>query len=413
MRFMHTYWCSLFVAAAMLIAGTAWAQEQAPKGWLGADLQDVGKEEADKLGWDAPRGAKVRASSPGSPADKAGLKSGDIIVAVDRIQIDTASEVIAAIEAKRPGVEVQLSVLSGGRERRVTATLAERPRARAADATAVPHLMLDTGGHMATVTGIAFTPDGKQIVSASIDKTVRVWDVETGKTVRMIRGEAASGDWGRIDAIALSPDGRWLAAGGKLHGTDRAIANAIRLYDFASGKLDTLLKGHEDVVSALAFSSDGTRLISGSADKTAIIWDLANRQQVLRLSGHLGVVAAVSFSADGVRAVTGSGDATLRLWSAADAKLIAEMTEHKKLLPDNWVGGGGVASLAVSPDDHLIASGSTDGQNPLVGRPNGKARAPVRRAVRDAKFGRRNVAALQPRWALAAFNPAKPRLPGL
>src|SRR5262245_15151022 len=208
---MGALWRSLLVSAALLVSGVVWAQELG-HGWLGVELQDVTKEEADKLGWDAPRGAKVSAASPGSPADKAGVKAGDIVVAIERTQIDTASELNAAIDAKGPGAQVLLSVLSAGRERRVTATLAERPAQQAEVVTAL-HLMLDAGGHTAPVTGVAFTPDGKRVVSASIDKTVRVWSLETGKTVRMIRGDARR-DWGNIDAMVLSPDGHWLALGG-------------------------------------------------------------------------------------------------------------------------------------------------------------------------------------------------------
>ena len=190
---MHAAW-NWLVVAAVLLTGTALAQDPAPKGWLGAELQDVSKDEADKLGWDAPRGAKVRSASAGSPADKAGVKAGDIIVAVDRAQIDTASELNAAIEAKRPGAEILLGVLSGGRERRVTATLAERPKAQQAKGTAL-HLMLDTGGHRGIIGGLAFTPDGREIVSAGLDKVVRVWDWKSGKTVRTIRGQVGLEPW--------------------------------------------------------------------------------------------------------------------------------------------------------------------------------------------------------------------------
>ena len=119
-----------------------------------------------------------------------------------------------------------------------------------------PVLQLDTGGHMAVIKGIAFTPDGRQLVSASEDKTIRVWDLASGKTVRTIRGESAPGQRGKVYAMALSPDGKWLAAGGWLAGT-REESDAIRLYEFASGKLVALLKGHTDVVSCLAFSPDG------------------------------------------------------------------------------------------------------------------------------------------------------------
>ena len=77
-------------------------------------------------------------------------------------------------------------------------------------------LQLDTGGHMAVIRGLAFTPDGKFIVSAGDDKVIRVWDWRTGKTVRTIRGQSGRGQEGKIYAMALSPDGRWLAAGGYL-----------------------------------------------------------------------------------------------------------------------------------------------------------------------------------------------------
>jgi light-regulated signal transduction histidine kinase (bacteriophytochrome) len=94
---------------ALLICGTASAQES--KGWLGADVQDVTKAEADKLKWDAPHGAKIGVVAAGSPAEKAGLKTGDLILAIDRSFVDTSSDVAAAVAAKRPGDEVRLGAL--------------------------------------------------------------------------------------------------------------------------------------------------------------------------------------------------------------------------------------------------------------------------------------------------------------
>jgi PDZ domain len=115
-------------ASAPLLIGTASAQEL--KGWLGADVQDVSKAEADKLGWDAPRGAKVGVVASGSPAEKAGLKTGDIILSIDRAVIDTSSEADTAVNAKRPGDAILLQVLSNGKERRVSVTTTATAHAR-------------------------------------------------------------------------------------------------------------------------------------------------------------------------------------------------------------------------------------------------------------------------------------------
>jgi WD40 repeat protein len=93
--------------------------------------------------------------------------------------------------------------------------------------------MLNTGGHTLPIVGISFTPDGRQLVSASEDKTIRVWDLATGKTVRTIRGESTLGIQGKIYAMALSPDGKWLAVGG--WNSEQSVFNefGIRLYDSA------------------------------------------------------------------------------------------------------------------------------------------------------------------------------------
>jgi len=223
-----------------------------------------------------------------------------------------------------------------------------------------PFPQLDTGGHTAGIRGIAFTPDGKRLVSASEDKVIRVWDLQAGKTVRTIRGES-SRKMGRIFALALSPDGKWLAVGGDFGSsvsTESEKNQPIRLYDFNNGKLVALLNGHTAVVRALAFSADGSRLISGSSDNTAIIWDSGTKpgvkvpkpKRLLRLEGHKADVFSVAFSSDGSRAVTGSYDKDLRLWRVSDGALIAAMTGH----------GDKVMSLAFARNG-TIASGDISG----------------------------------------------------
>ena len=267
--------------------------------------------------------------------------------------IDNSADVDAYLAGKQPGTELRLQVLSAGRERRVTATLAARPGPRVvANNNDVPVLMLDTGGHMAVVKGIAFTPDGSQLVTAAEDKLVRVWDWKSGKTVRIIRGNVGPGTEGQIYGMALSPNGRWLATGGWMSIPGQP-GHMARLYDFSTGKLVTLLKGHTNIVNNLAFSPDSRKLISGGSDYQAIIWDLDNLRLQHRLVGHTDIIHAVAFTPDGARAVTGSNDTTLRLWNVSDGKMIAEMRGHKGKI---W------NAIGIRQSDGMIASGDHEGE---------------------------------------------------
>jgi WD40 repeat protein len=216
-------------------------------------------------------GPDVVRTRPGSPAEKAGLKPGDIIDLIDGMEVESRAAFEAAVDAKRPGAEVRLRLLSGGRERRITATLAQAPKLGAGTAREVPHLMLDTGGHMAQVRDIAFTPDGKYVVSAGDDKVIRLWDWQAGKTVRTLRGQTDQGNEGKLMAMALSPDGRWLAAGGWMDTSSASTpcCGDIRLYDFATGEVVALLKGHTSTVIGLAFSRDSKFISSLLLDGTA------------------------------------------------------------------------------------------------------------------------------------------------
>ncbi|MGD9868558.1 MAG: WD40 repeat domain-containing protein, partial [Hyphomicrobiales bacterium] len=214
---------------------------------------------------------------------------------------------------------------------------------------AEPLLQLDTGGHMALVRSVLFTSSG-ELVSASDDKAIRVWDLESGRTLRTLRGQAAEGNSGKIYALALSPDGRLLAAAGRMRegaGGD----HPVRLYDFASGRIVALLRGHSDAVLSLDFSPDGTRLVSAGADDTAILWDVANLRFLRRFSGHGGDVNAVRFARKGAAIATASDDKTARLWRISDGAVLGTMTGHADK----------VIALAVSPRDGSIATAGFDG----------------------------------------------------
>ncbi|KAJ7862119.1 WD40-repeat-containing domain protein [Mycena olivaceomarginata] len=146
-------------------------------------------------------------------------------------------------------------------------------------------------------------------------------------------------------SVAFSPDGTRIASG--------SDDKTIRLWDAATGQqVGEALAGHTDSVWSVAFSPDGTRIASGSYDKTIRLWDAATGQQVGEaLAGHTDSVWSVAFSPDGTRIASGSYDKTIRVWDAAIGQQVGEaLAGHT----------GSVNSVVFSPDGTRIASGSDD-----------------------------------------------------
>lgn len=213
-----------------------------------------------------------------------------------------------------------------------------------------PILQIDTGGHKATIRDVIFTRDGKYLISASDDKTMRVWDVISGEVVRVIRGHIGQGNDGQLFAAALSPNNRLLAVGGWLHPECEGQCGNIRLIDFQTGEILGLLKGHTNVILGLTFSPDSRRLLSGSFDDTARIWDVTSGKSLHVIEEHSDHIYAVAFSPDGDRVVTGSDDDTLKLWNSTSGELLADMKGHE----------GDVVTADFTPDGTYILSGSRD-----------------------------------------------------
>lgn len=195
-------------------------------------------------------------------------------------------------------------------------------------------------GHTARVGSIAFVPSGDRLVSVSNDGTLRVWDVATGKPLRLYRIEKCRGE------AALSPDGRAVAAS-----ADRTVV----LLDLKDGKAGQAgVREFEQVdsgfVGGLRFSPDGRRLASANHDFSAVLWDVETGRLVQRLQGHQDQVRGVAFHPSGSRVVTGSYDRTVRIWDLPSGKPVRVLKGH----------GKPVLAVAVSPDGTTVLSGGFD-----------------------------------------------------
>ncbi|MGB8293955.1 MAG: WD40 repeat domain-containing protein, partial [Polyangia bacterium] len=191
-------------------------------------------------------------------------------------------------------------------------------------------------GHTGWVTAVAALPDGKRALSGSEDKTLRLWDLETGQCLRTLDGHTAS-----VTAVAVSP-GKHALSGGK--------DNTFKLWDLETGQCLRTMEGHTDVVLAVAPLPDGKRAISGSWDKTLKLWDLETGQCLRTLEGHTGWVKAVAALPDGKSAISGSGDKTLKLWDLETGQCLRTLEGHTNY----------VEAIAPSSDGKRVLSGSED-----------------------------------------------------
>lgn len=235
-------------------------------------------------------------------------------------------------------------------------------------------------GHSDRILSVAFSPNGQMLASGSADRTIRLWNPHTGKSLKTLQGHR-SWVWG----IAISPDNKFLASGSYDH--------TVKVWDLESGECSQTLQGHPSSVLAVRFSPDGKTLFSSGYDKIVKhwkletgeclntweadssnrvwtmalssnsqhlatggddnyikLWDIETGSCLRILSGHSHPVVSLVFTPNGDRLISGSSDRTIKIWDIFSGTCIETLQGHS-----HWV-----ASLALSQDARTLISGSWD-----------------------------------------------------
>ena len=198
-------------------------------------------------------------------------------------------------------------------------------------------LIRTLAGHSDAVSGVALSGDGRLAVSASADKTLKVWEVESGRELRTLAGHSDS-----VHGVAVSGDGRLAVSA--------SDDNTLKVWDLESGRELRTLHGHTGAVTGVAVSGDGRLAVSASADNTLKVWEVESGRELRTLEGHTVHVTGVALSGDGRLAVSASEDKTLKVWDVESGRELRTLAGHTDP----------VYGVAVSADGRLAVSASDD-----------------------------------------------------
>ncbi|KAI9357627.1 WD40-repeat-containing domain protein, partial [Zopfochytrium polystomum] len=188
-------------------------------------------------------------------------------------------------------------------------------------------------------TDICFSPDGKLLATASLDRTVRYWEVQSGRNEVFV---PPTPRYMTTRNAALSPDGSLILV---------ASEKVVQVWDVATATKCGVLEGHSDFVRWIAFSRDGKLVVTASQDCSLRTWDVQTRKEVACFTGHTGPVWTAEFSPDGLTVASGGEDKAIRVWNATTGwRLIKILGRHK-----HWI-----LAVSFSPDGKWMASSSRD-----------------------------------------------------
>ncbi len=197
------------------------------------------------------------------------------------------------------------------------------------------------GGHRGAIESLDVSPDGTRVVTASWDRTLKVWDTDTGLELATLVGHADV-----VTCCAFGPDGQRVLSGSK--------DTSCRVWDWATGRTDLVFEAHDWPIVDCAVSPDGSTAASGSGTVTGgdvvLVWDRSSGQVVSTLRGHEEHVSSIAFSRDGRRIVTAGWDGTVRTWDPGTGRELGSLTH-----------GGIVSCAGFSGDDTMIVGGDVSG----------------------------------------------------
>jgi WD40 repeat protein len=214
---------------------------------------------------------------------------------------------------------------------------------------ATGELVRDFYGHTGAVDSVAFSPDGKYVLTGSGDATARLWDAATGELVRDFYGYTEES----VQSVAFSPDEKYVLMG--------SWDGPGQLLDLVTGAEVRTFTRPGTSIMGVAFSADGKYILTGSYDGTANLWDAATGAEVRAFAGHSDHILSVAFSPDGKYVLTGDSDNTAKLWDAATGTEVRTFAGHTS----------NVNTVAFSPDGKYVLTGSGDGTAKLWGADTG------------------------------------------
>lgn len=298
-----------------------------------------------------PSGAVAGGVIKDSPAERAGLLKGDIITAIDGAPVTVWSDFVGVVQ-KNPGQKLNFSVSRDDRAFEVAVTpdsvKVDDQEGKKQTVGRVGISLKDTSirvfkGHTGDITCLVVTPDGRHVVSGSKDKTLKMWEVETGREIRTFRGHA-----GEIKSVAISADGRYAVSAGNAFGGD----DPIRLWDLGSGteirSWGTSLSKFS-WINAVAFSGDGRYVVSGGSDDVLLLWAVDSGDEVGILEGHTGWIHSVVATSDGRYILSGSLDGTTRVWDVSGGREVAQLVDFED---GEWI--------VITPEGYFNASPNGD-----------------------------------------------------